>query len=179
MKKYANTTMTDRSEPCTEAAYSSTSGPAARVAAPSAYPNTAVRRNPVTRDASVPSAMTPLDLTRLASSAVAGRSHAAAAASRPAVSGPLPLSAAVGPAGGAGVLIRILRWMLGIGTVRHDVIGSFGQAGRIPGVCACGGPACVRGRPACAGRWLLAPAAGECAPDRGQHEHAERGADDH
>src|SRR6266516_2219867 len=88
--------------------------------------------------------MMPLDLTRLASPAAcwppcaAGwRScapPAAPAAAGPAAPGPRPLLAAVGPAGGAGVLIRILRWMLVIGAVSDDVIGSLGNAGRIRGV---------------------------------------------
>src|SRR6266496_3254658 len=103
-------------------------------------------------------AMMPLDLTRLTSSA-AGGCCAATAASRPSVCGPLPLSAAVGPAGGAGVLIRILRWMLVIGTVSHDVIGSFGEAGRIRGVRAAAGRLA-----ATAGPWRLAPAAGNRPP---------------
>src|SRR6266545_1292657 len=125
--------------------------------------------------------MMPLDLTRLASPAAcwppcaAGwRScapPAAPAAAGPAAPGPRPLLAAVGPAGGAGVLIRILRWMLVIGAVSDDVIGSFGTAGRIRGVRA------IRVRPAGAG--LVAPAARERSPDGGQHEDAERGTDDH
>src|SRR5260370_39167621 len=118
--------------------------------------------------------MTPLDLTRLASSAAGPASVAGAfapprpaARSRwPACLGPLPLSAAVGPAGGAGVLIRILRLMLVIGAVRNDVIGSYGAARRfgVAGVAGVAGILAARARRGRPGR--LTMAALERSPDR-------------